>query len=215
MAATAGIVALYPLLYRALAVTAWPDVLVRALAVAVAADLATMPIVALMAGRVSLVSVGANVLVAPVVGPVTVLGLVAAVCSLLPGSLEVPVLWCVEPMAWWVHTVARIGAGLPGATVSATPLAALVAYGWVLAGFLAGRPRATVCAAAACLVAFAAPENPAPVDPAGLRAHVVDTIDAVEPVPGWAQIVVVVEGGPPRGRPVATREGIPVIFTND
>ena len=42
------------------------------------------------------------------------------------------------------------------------------------------------------------------MDPAGLRAHVVDTIDAVEPVPGWAQIVVVVEGGPPRGRPVAT-----------
>ena len=214
VAATAGIVALYPLLYRALAVTGWPDILVRALAVAVAADLATMPIVALMAGRVSLVSVGANVLVAPVVGPVTVLGLVAAICSLLPGGLEVPVLWCVEPLAWWVHTVARIGAGLPGATVSATPLAALVAYGWVLAGFLAGRPRATACAAAACLVVFAVPENPAPVDPAGLRAHVVDTIDAVEPVPGWAQLVVVLESGPPKKRPVATRDGIPVIFPN-
>ena len=165
MAATAGIVALYPLLYRALAVTAWPDILVRALAVAVAADLATMPIVAMMAGRVSLVSVGANVLVAPVVGPVTVLGLVAAVCSLLPGGLEVPVLWCVEPLAWWVHTVARVGAGLPSATVSATPLTALVAYGWVVAGFLAGRPRATVCAAAACVIVAAAMNQPAaPVD---------------------------------------------------
>ncbi|MCG7274855.1 ComEC/Rec2 family competence protein [Corynebacterium afermentans] len=215
VAATAGIVALYPLLYRALAVTVWPDILVRALAVAVAADLATMPIVALMAGRVSLVSVGANVLVAPVVGPVTVLGLVAAVCSLLPGGLEVPVLWCVEPLAWWVHTVARVGAGLPSATVSATPLTALVAYGWVVAGFLAGRPRATVCAAAACVIVAAAMNQPAaPVDYTGLRAYVVDTAEEAEPVPQWAQLVVVLESGPPKKRPVATRDGIPVIFPN-
>lgn len=214
VAATAGIVALYPLLYRALAVTGWPDILVRALAVAVAADVATMPIVAMMAGRISLVSVAANVLVAPVVGPVTVLGLAAAVLSLLPGGLETPVLWCVEPMAWWVHTVARIGAGLPGATIRAAPLAAIVAYGWIVAGFLAGRPRATICATAACLVVFAAPDGIAPVDPSGKRAHVVRTADDVEPVPAWAQLVVVLEGGPPRARPTATREGIPVIFPN-
>ena len=215
VAATAGIVALYPLLYRALAVTGWPDILVRALAVAVAADLATMPIVAMMAGKVSLVSVGANVLVAPVVGPVTVLGLIAAVASLLPGGLEVPVLWCVEPLAWWVHTVAKTGAGLPSATVAAAPLTALVVYGWVLAGFLAGRPRATVCAAVSGLALCIAPGEPAPIDPTGLRAHVVETIEDAEPVPKWAQLVVVLEGGPPRGRPVATREGIPVIFPNE
>ena len=145
----------------------------------------------------------------------TVLGLLAAVLSLLPGGLEVPVLWCVEPLAWWVHTVARIGAGLPSATVSATPLTALVVYGWVLAGFLAGRPRATICAAATCLALCVAPGEPAPVDPAGLRAHVVETIEDAEPVPEGAQLVVVLEGGPPRGRPVATRGGIPVIFPNE
>lgn len=215
VAATAGIVALYPLLYRALAVTGWPDILVRALAVAVAADVATMPIVALMAGKVSLVAVGANVLVAPVVGPVTVLGLAAAVLCLFPGGLEVPVLWCVEPMAWWVHTVAQVGAGLPSATVSATPLTAVVAYGWIVAGFLAGRPRATVCAAAACVAVAAVMNQPAaPSDYTGLRAHVVDTAEEAEPVPQWAQLVVVLESGPPKERPVATREGIPVIFPN-
>ena len=111
--------------------------------------------------------------------------------------------------------VAKFGAGLPSATASATPLTALVVYGWVLAGFLAGRPRATVCAAVVGLVLFVAPGEPAPVDPTGLRAHVVETIENAEPVPEWAQIVVVLEGGPPRGRPVATREGIPVIFPND
>lgn len=213
VAATAGIVALYPLLYRALAATGWPDILVRAFAVAVAADVATMPVVAMMAGRVSLVSVGANVLVAPVVGPVTVLGLAAAVLSLLPGGLETPLLWCVEPMAWWVHTVASVGAGLPGATIPATPLAALVGYGWVVAGLLASRPRATVAAAAVCLV-LAVERPPAEVDPAGLQAHVVRTIEDVEPVPAWAELVVVLDGSAPRGRPVATRQGVPVIFPN-
>ncbi|WP_179154767.1 hypothetical protein [Corynebacterium fournieri] len=114
-----------------------------------------------------------------------------------------------------MHTVARIGAGLPGATVSATPLAALVAYGWVLAGFLAGRPRATVCAAAACVIVAAAMNQPAaPVDYTGLRAYVVDTAEEAVPVPQWAQLVVVLESGPPKKRPVATRDGIPVIFPN-
>ena len=106
-------------------------------------------------------------------------------------------------------------AGLPSATVAAAPLTALVVYGWVLAGCLAGRPRATVCAAVSGLALCIAPGEPAPIDPTGLRAHVVETIENAEPVPEWAQIVVVLEGGPPRGRPVATREGIPVIFPND
>ncbi|MDN8605190.1 ComEC/Rec2 family competence protein [Corynebacterium ureicelerivorans] len=214
VAATAGIVAVYPLLYQAFAATRWPDILVRALAVAVAADVATMPIVAMMAGEVSLVSVGANVVVAPVVGPVTVLGLSAAVLSLVPGGLETPVLWCVEPMARWVHTVARSGAGIPGATVAATPLVALVVYGWVVAGVLVGRPRVTLCVTVACVAMFAAPAQPASIDPAGKRAHVVDTVEEVEPVPAGAELVVVLEDGPARTRPVATREGIPVIFPN-
>lgn len=223
VAATAGIVALFPFLYRALAVTRWPDILVRALAVAVAADAATAPIVALMAGRVSLVSVAANVLVAPVAGAVTVLGLAAATLCLVPGGLETPLLRLVEPLTWWVHTVARVGASLPGATVEAGPLAVLVAYGWIAAGLAAGRVRLTAGAAcAACALAAVAglgvaalPGHHArPVDTATLRAYVVDTKDDVEPVPPGTQLVVVLEGGAPHARPVATRGGIPVIFPN-
>lgn len=85
--ATAGIVMLFPLLYRALSGTGWPDILVRAVAVAIAADVVTMPIIAVMAGRVSLVAVLANVLVAPAVAPVTVVGLIAVILTLLPGGL--------------------------------------------------------------------------------------------------------------------------------
>ena len=215
VAATAGIVALNPLLYRALATTGWPDIVVRALAVALAADVVTMPIVALMTGKVSLVSVAANVLVAPVTAPVTVLGLVAAALSLLPGGLEVPVLAVVEPCTWWVHKVAEVGAALPLSTVSATPVVVAVAYGWVIAGIAAGRPRLTASAVAAVLVATQLHFPHAPVvDQSTLRAHVVQTRNEIEPVPAGTQLVVVLEHGAPTKRPTVTPAGIPVVFPN-
>lgn len=215
VAATAGIVALHPLLYRALAPTGWPDILVRALAVAVAADVVTMPIVALMAGRVSVVSVLANVLVAPVTAAVTVLGLAAAALCLAPGGLEVPLLALIEPLTWWVHQVAVVGARLPAATISATPAAVALGYGWVLAGLLAHRPRLTAGAVAAVLAVGQLQPPPAPVvDQSSLRAHVVATRADIEPVPPGTQLVVVLEAGSPTARPTVTPAGIPVVFPN-
>lgn len=215
VAATAGIVALHPLLYRALAPTGWPDILVRALAVAVAADVVTMPIVALMAGRVSVVSVLANVLVAPVTAAVTVLGLAAAALCLAPGGLEVPLLALIEPLTWWVHQVAVVGARLPAATISATPAAVALGYGWVLAGLLAHRPRLTAGVVAAVLAVGQLQPPPAPVvDQSSLRAHVVATRADIEPVPPGTQLVVVLEAGSPTARPTVTPAGIPVVFPN-
>lgn len=215
VAATAGIVALQPLLYRWLAPTGWPDILVRAVAVAIAADVVTMPIVSMMAGEVSLVSAAANVLVAPVTGAVTVLGLAAAVLCLIPGGLEAPVLMIIQPMTWWVHAVATHGARLPFATVETGPVAALVAYGWVIAGVMAKRPRATFAAAAVVIGALHIQPLPAPVvDQAALRAHVVATRGEIEPVPPGTEIVVVLETGSPTKRPTKTPDGIPVIFPN-
>lgn len=215
VAATAGIVALHPLLYRTLAPTGWPDILVRALAVAVAADVVTMPIVALMAGRVSVVSVLANVLVAPVTAAVTVLGLAAAALCLAPGGLEVPLLALIEPLTWWVHQVAVVGARLPAATISATPAAVALGYGWVLAGLLAHRPRLTAGAVAAVLAVGQLQPPPVPVvDQSSLRAHVVATRADIEPVPPGTQLVVVLEAGSPTARPTVTPAGIPVVFPN-
>lgn len=216
VAATAGIVALFPLVYRMLAPTGWPDIFVRALAVAIAADVTTMPIVAMMAGQVSLVSVVANVIVAPITGPVTVLGLAAAVLSLIHAGLAAPVLWIVEPMAFWVRLVAETGAGLPGATVKTQPIVVVVVYGWFLAGLLAGYPKATVTAALACGLCATVLQAPAgtPVDVGRLRAHVVEKQEDALPVPPGTQLIVVLEQGQPHRRPVVTDQGIPVIFPN-
>jgi competence protein ComEC len=114
--ATAGILVLAPGWRDALA--RWlPRWLAEAIAVPAAAQLACTPLVAAISGQVSLVAVAANLLVAPVVGPATVLGLAGGLVGLvsrtvarLPGTLAS---WCVA----WIILVARRGADLPAAAM--------------------------------------------------------------------------------------------------
>ena len=127
VAATAGIVALMPLLLRALGT----GILARAVAVAIGADIVTMPLIALMTGRISVVSVVANVLVAPVVPVITVVGLVAA--ALAQVGWGRPLVLLIEPLADWIHAVA---AAMPITTVEAGPVAVLLFGGWVVAALL-------------------------------------------------------------------------------
>ncbi|KQB86922.1 ComEC/Rec2 family competence protein [Corynebacterium lowii] len=214
VAATAGIVLLYPLLYRTLAATRLPDVLVRALAVALAADLSTTPLVAAMSGRMSLVSVLANVLVAPAVAPITVIGLLAVVAVLLPGGGEVVALWVIEPCAWWIHRVAQWCASLPLATVEARPQWVLLSYAWVAYLFFLGYRRTTIVGLAVLALVAAWPERRAPpVELSELRVAVVDTEEEAMKVGPDAQAIVVRDGsGRPADYPSQTPAGVPVFF---
>ena len=123
--ATGGILLLAPPWRDALA--RWlPRWLAEAIAVPAAAQLACTPLVAAISGQVSLVAVVANLMVAPVVGPATVLGLAGGVLTLawapvgrLCGTLAC---WCVA----WLVAVAEHGAALPTAAVGwGTGVAAL------------------------------------------------------------------------------------------
>ena len=127
VAATVGILALTPLLLRVLGT----GLIARAFAVAIAADIVTMPLIALMAGRVSVVSVIANVLAAPVVPIITVVGLIAAVLAQV--GLGRPLVILIEPLADWIHGVA---AAMPLTTVEAGPVAVLLLVGWLIAALL-------------------------------------------------------------------------------
>ena len=114
--ASGGILLLAPGWRDALA--RWlPRWLAEAVAVPAAAQLACTPLVAAISGQVSLVAVGANLLVAPVVGPATVLGLAGGLLGLLWTPLGhlagTPAAWCVA----WIVLVATRGAGLPAAAV--------------------------------------------------------------------------------------------------
>lgn len=209
--ATAGIVAGFPAVYRALVRLPVPDVVVRALAVAVVADVVTMPLVAVMAGRVSLVSVPANLLAAPVVAPVTVLGLVAVLLSLLPGPCVAVPLWGVEPCTWWIHHVALVAQALPWATTTASMGWLVVCYGWIGWFILVGKAR-WVAAVAVGILTISLLQLPwSQRCTAPYRVDSEDQIPELLPA-GVCAVEVVGDGGAAPDRPSATPTGIPVLY---
>ena len=105
-----------------------------------AAQLACTPLVAAISGQVSLVAVAANLLVAPAVGPATVLGLAGGVAG---SSGRTSGRWVAAPAAWcaaWIIAVARKGADLPVAAVdwSSGPVAVAVLPGCAGSALAAG-----------------------------------------------------------------------------
>lgn len=119
----------------------WPPVVQVALAVTLAAQLATLPVLLMMGASVGWVAVPANLLAMPVVPAVTVLGLAAAVVSpVLPGvalGLAVVAAW----PAGWIAGVAHVASGLPGAQLPLPPGPMGVAAVIVLAAALVGLRR--------------------------------------------------------------------------
>lgn len=114
--ATAGILLLAPGMRDAMA--RWlPRWGAEAVAVPLAAQLSCTPLVAAISGQVSLVAVAANLAVAPVIGPATVLGLAGGLAGL---AWDVPGRWCGTLAAWcvaWLVAVAERGAALPAAAI--------------------------------------------------------------------------------------------------
>lgn len=99
------------------AISAWaPRWLAEALAIPLAAQMATQPLITALSGRVSVIGVVANAFAGPFVGPATVLGLAAMCTAFLP---VLPLLlgwvagWCVQPILW----IAQVGSALPSATL--------------------------------------------------------------------------------------------------
>lgn len=130
------------------AVRAW---LAESLGVSLAAQAATLPVILMDFGRLSLVSPVVNVLVAPFVAPFMAAGGVALVGGLAAGAgLPGPVATVVGLPAWFllglIVGIVRAGAGLPFASVGLEPpanaIAALIAAVGVAAiARVAGRRR--------------------------------------------------------------------------
>lgn len=114
--ATAGILLLSPSWSHAL--SRWlPKLLADAVAVPLAAQIVCTPVIAAISGQVSLIAVAANVLVAPAVGPATVLGLIGGLISLM----SVPVGQLIGRLAGlaagWIVWVSGRGSDFSGASV--------------------------------------------------------------------------------------------------
>ena len=142
VSATAALVVIAPVWSRRLVGSGWPKPLADAVCVAVAAQLVTAPLVAGISGTLSVVSVAANLAVAAVIPPITVVGTsAAALCPLWPSGAELLIRF-TGPELWWLVRVARWAAAVPGAslsvpsgllgvvTVAATCVAVVVSWRW-------------------------------------------------------------------------------------
>jgi len=115
--ATAALVVIAPVWSRRMVAHGWPKPLADALAIAWAAQVVTAPLVAGISGRVSLVAAAANMAVAAMIAPITVLGsAAAALCVLWPAGAHLLIRF-TGPELWWVLSAAHWSAGAPAATV--------------------------------------------------------------------------------------------------
>lgn len=158
VSATAALVVLAPRWAERLVARGWPRPLAVAVAVALAAQLVTAPLIAAISGRFSIVSVAANLLVAVVVPPVTVLGTAAAALApMWPGAAGLLIRF-TGPELWWLLRVSDAAAAMPGASVpvpSGWAGLGLIGCASVGAVVLLRRRWFRLCASAALLVGVA------------------------------------------------------------
>jgi competence protein ComEC len=119
-----------PIWSRRLVAAGWPRALADAICVACAAQLATAPLIAGISGRLSVVSAAANLSVAALIAPITVLGsAAAALCLCWPAGAQLLIRF-TGPELWWLLRIAHAAAGVPGASVPVpSGLSGVVAVG--------------------------------------------------------------------------------------
>jgi competence protein ComEC len=111
VAATAGILLLSPHISNRLAPT-----MGRAselISIPLAATLLCTPIIIALSGQFSLVTLPANLVVAPVIAPLTIIGLCAALTSWLVPSIGYLLVLVMSPLAHWIVGVAHLAARVP------------------------------------------------------------------------------------------------------
>lgn len=145
-----------------------PSKLAEAVAVTMAAQVATLPAVVALSGRVSMVALPANLAAGPLVAPATVLGFIAAVCALpLPGVASA-LGWLAGWFAGAIVAIAGFFAHTAGAEVQwpAEPVSvgsvvvACLVFAVIAPAFLS-RPVLVISAAAlALMAAYLGPPTP-------------------------------------------------------
>lgn len=137
----------------------WEDrPVLLAVAAAVGAQAATMPLLAFTTGEASLVAVPANLMVAALVAPATIIGFVAITAgAIMPVAGMIA--WLTVPLLQVVSHLARTLASMPAAVVAIPegPLGLLVVLGAALAVLVAAAPRIRVARATVIVLALAVP----------------------------------------------------------
>jgi competence protein ComEC len=157
--ATAALVVIAPVWSRRLVAAGWPKPLSDAVCVACAAQLVTAPLIAGISGRVSVVGAAANLAVAALIAPITVLGSAAGALCVFWSTAAQLLIRFTGPELWWVLRIAHWAAGVPAASVpvpSGIPGVLLVGAAAILTTVLWRRRwfRAAMAVAAVGLLAW-------------------------------------------------------------
>ena len=128
--ATSGLLFIAPHLSRRFA-RHMPDSVAEMVAVPCAATIACTPYILVLSGEVSALSIFFNVVVAPVVAPITILGFLALLLMPL-GILHTVLIWPAHLLATWITRVASWSEASP--TLGVNPIALIVS---VILGYLA------------------------------------------------------------------------------
>ena len=211
-AAVVGILGLARRLRDALTARRTPAGLAEAIAVTAAATLATAPLLSFHFGRVSPVSLPANVLAVPAVAPAMWLGMSAAAIGMVLPAGATLVNWLARFPLGYLGWLATAAAGLPGAAVPArlgSSAAVVTAYGvmvlaFVVRGRLTGvRGRGVLGAAAAvgtvAVVGALAAGRPTPPDPRALVISFLDVGQGDATLAQHAGASILVDTGSPGG----------------
>lgn len=159
VSATAALIVAAPPLTARLRNRGWPRAVAEAAAMSVAAFVVTAPLVAGISGSVSAVSVVANLLVTPVLAPLTVLGAVVAVVATFSPATGEFFAGGAAPLLWWLISVAdrlaRVPSAeiaVPGGTFGAALVTVMFGLGWAIVRSRRARVVATVVGFGAALV---------------------------------------------------------------
>ena len=117
-----------------------PKIKPKILAPPLAAMAFCSPVIVALSGYISPMSIIANVLAAPAVAPITIVGFIAALISPFAPWLSQLLILCVKPLAIWIVWVAKWSAGFPVFTLKTGLYGFLIVALLILAIYL-GRAK--------------------------------------------------------------------------
>ena len=115
--ATAGLLFLAPVITSWLESRKLHHLLAEALAIPISATIFCLPVIVMLSGELSIISILANFLVAPVIALITICGVALMVVAPINVQLGAFVGWIITPFALWITFVARSLSSLPFAAL--------------------------------------------------------------------------------------------------
>jgi competence protein ComEC len=129
VAATAGILLLAPKIQSYFTEKFGHEKFAEVLAIPLSATIMCTPVILAISGIFSLVSIPANILVEPVVAPITIIGFIAAILSPLTPAISHLLLVLIKPLAQIIVWISNFASDLPVLLLPKSYLGAAIALG--------------------------------------------------------------------------------------